>query len=188
MNVEHRMRCVFAFQVSSVICLSVLSAMESPNLCVVLRHHLPCCRNICSYLPLIKVRHPCFTFLRLRVICRSVLSAVTMQMARRIILYREPAEVGMGTAAGSAVTSTELARLTRSPTFYQQAKRMKDSGFLFQCWLPASRRPEQRLLHRKRLLLEVATGRPRGMTAEYLHSRQCSNPGLDLWKDGHWLL
>ena len=163
MNVEHRMRCVFDFQVSSVICLSVLSAMGSSNLCVMLRHHLPC-RNICSYLPLIKVRHPCFTFLRLRVICRRVLSAVTVQMAWRIILY-------------SPVTHG-----------YQQAKRMKDSGFLFQCWLPASRRPEQRLLHRKRLLLEVVTGTPEGMTAEYFHSRQCSNPGLDLWKDGHRLL
>ena len=163
MNVEHRMRCVFAFQVSSVICLSVLSAMESSNSCVVLTR-CDTCRNICAYLPLIKVRHPCFTFLRLRVICRRVLSAVTVQMAWRIILY-------------SPVTHG-----------YQQAKRMKDSGFLFQCWLPASRRPEQRLLHRKRLLLEVATERPRGMTAEYLHSRQCSNPGLDLWKDSHWLL
>ncbi len=100
-------------------------------------------KRVCSYLPLIKERHRCLTFLRLRVACRAFLWNVTRSIANRAMSHLKMAD--------------------KDPKGCRQAEKIRDSGCLSQFLLPL----RSRNIFRSGLWYDESTGRPMGMTQDY---------------------
>ena len=103
----------------------------------------PVAQVICLFLPH-GMRPTCklLTFLNLRLTCRAALPPVTGQMAYRVVLLMRH----------------------RVSEIVKTAKKVKDSGFLLQCWMPGQ--PLQRLAWDRR------TGIPKGMSQEWWDANQ----------------
>ena len=128
-------------------------------LLVLLLKRTPIRKLVCGLLPMMKARHPCLTFLRLRVVCREMLPWIVGTMAWRIILYRK----GM-------------------PGF-EQAQRLERSGFLKQCWYPCGSRCR---LQPRWLEYDQRTGIPLGMSQRYFDNAHV--PGGFGWRHGRLFL
>ncbi len=98
---------------------------------------------ICESLPLIRVRHRCLTFLRLRVVCRGLLVNVTYSMGKRCCIY--------------------IGRKAKDPVGWSQATRILHSGCLNQFLVHWTQGPSPCSLWRD----TGSTGLPMGMKQAY---------------------
>ena len=114
-----------------------------------------CKHELVKFLPHMKARHPLHTLLVLRETCRQMIPPCVTAMAHRIRFLR-------------GVNRHHRIMLSVQQTF--QLSRIKDSGFLFQVWLPSLSGTDRwrHELKRKGLLSDgLGPYRPVGMTHEY---------------------
>ena len=71
----------------------------------------------------------------------------------------------------------------------QKAIRIRDSGWMRQCWLPEpwAANKERTVLHRKRLIIGPI-GLPAGVTQEYFDKKTEKGPNIFGWVDGRFYL
>ena len=114
-----------------------------------------CTHDLIKFLPHMKARHPLYTLLVLRATCRQMIPPCVTAIAHRIGFLRR------------------LSRHRRIMLSVQQTSQLsciKDSGFLFQVWLPSLPGTDKwrHELKRKGLLSDgLGPYRPLGMTHEY---------------------
>ena len=114
-----------------------------------------CTQDLVQFLPHMKARHPLHTLLVLRATCRQMIPPCVTAMAHRIRFLRR--------LSGHR-------RIFLSVQQTSQLSRIKDSGFLFQVWLPSLPGTDKwrHELKRKGLLSDgLIPYRPLGMTHEY---------------------
>ena len=114
-----------------------------------------CTHDLVQFLPHMKARHPLHTLLVLRATCRQMIPPCVTAMAHRIRFLRR---------------LSRHRRIFLSVQQTSQLSRIKDSGFLFQVWLPSLPGTDKwrHELKRKGLLSDgLIPYRPLGMTHEY---------------------
>ena len=114
-----------------------------------------CTQDLVQFLPHMKARHPLHTLLVLRATCLQMIPPCVTAMAHRIRFLRR--------LSGHR-------RIFLSVQQTSQLSRIKDSGFLFQVWLPSLPGTDKwrHELKRKGLLSDgLIPYRPLGMTHEY---------------------
>ena len=123
---------------------------------------------IASFLPGMKAMNPLWTLGRLRQMARFACILSFRSMPRRLLRY--------------------YSKESEHPV-NQKAVRIRDSGFLWQCWLPKpwAANKERTVLHRKRLIIGPI-GLPAGVTQEYFDKKTEKGPNIFGWVDGRFYL
>ena len=138
--------------------------------------------TMCDWLPHMKVRHPVYTRLRLRITCRRILQAMHAPLISAAnFLSNQLCEQMKRHAQSFAMlkNSESYDVLARDGAViewwkhqHKALKRIHDSGVLYHMWLPFSN-GSRGVLYRDGDLLTLSpeTGLPHGMTRDYWNAR-----------------
>ena len=137
---------------------------------------------MCDWLPHMKVRHPLYTQLRLRITCRTILQAthaslvaavnsLFIQLCKQVRWHAQLlAMLKMNESQLADASDRNVIEWCRNQQ--RALKRIHDSGVLYQVWLPFAN-GSRGVLYRDGDLLTISpnTNLPHGMTQDYWKAR-----------------